>query len=504
MSGGRGPAVTREAVPGAARDGARCAPSPDLELAERALGHATGATQVTITRERSLTSRFARSTATQVTAVEDIEVEFLSVVDGHTAAASTNSLETDELAAAAARARAAAEAAARLSDRDGDYPGLPEPAAVRGTDGVTSDAVGAETVEVGAPGATAPPRDVEPGAHLDPAQAGGALSTAFAAAAAQGLEAFGIWTAGVVDTAIATTTGTRAAETVTDAHMRVICRNPDGRSGFASHTARSAADLDGRALTARAAAKVDRRDPIELPPGEYTVVLESEAVETLLDFLGRLAFNGLAHVEDRGALSGRLGTLVAAPCINLSDSPRYPSTLSRSFDAEGVPKAPLPLIQDGIAHRVVHDTRSAAKAGGDARSTGHALAAGGMPEGPWPTNLVLLGGGAADEAELVAPIERGLYVTRLWYVNTVRERETLVTGTTRDGTFLIEDGRIKAPVRDVRFTDSALRILATTELLSAAPRLCSEADFYGRRFAYGGICPALRAQGFRVTGATVA
>ena len=238
-------------------------------------------------------------------------------------------------------------------------------------------------------------------------------------------------------------------------------------------------------------------------PGEYPVVLEAEAVGTLLDFLASLAFNGLAHAQGRGALVDRLGTRVAAACINLADSPRYPSTLPRGFDAEGVPKAPIPLIQDGVAHRVVHDTRSAAQAGGAARSTGHALAAGGASDGPAPTNLVLLGGGCADEHELAAPIERGIYVTRLWYVNVVRERETLLTGTTRDGTFLIEDGRISAPLLDLRFTDSALRLLATTEALSATPRLVSEADLYNRRFAYGSVCPALRAQGFRVTGSTV-
>ena len=120
-----------------------------------------------------------------------------------------------------------------------------------------------------------------------------------------------------------------------------------------------------------------------------------------------------------------------------------------------------------------------------------------------PTNLVLIGGGAADEAELVAPIERGLYVTRFWYVNPVHEKQALLTGTTRDGTFLIEDGAHRPPVRDVRFTDSALRILDATEALTASQRLVSEADFYGRRFANGAVCPALRAAGFRITGQTV-
>jgi PmbA protein len=182
--------------------------------------------------------------------------------------------------------------------------------------------------------------------------------------------------------------------------------------------------------------------------------------------------------------------------------PSFPRTLARSFDADGVPKQAVPLIRDGVATAVVHDVRSAAVAGDGARSTGHAVEAGGSPEGAFPTNLVLLGGGAADEAALAAPIERGLYVTRLWYVNVVHERQALLTGMTRDGTFLIEDGRIGRPVTDVRFTDSVLRILHDTEELTAGQRLVSEGEFYGRRFANGVVCPALRARGFRVTGAT--
>ena len=117
--------------------------------------------------------------------------------------------------------------------------------------------------------------------------------------------------------------------------------------------------------------------------------------------------------------------------------------------------------------------------------------------------MIELGGGTRDEAELAAPIERGLYVTRFWYVNTVHEKQALLTGMTRDGTFLIEDGRISRPVRDVRFTDSALRILEATEALTSAQRLVCEGEFYGRRFASGTVCPALRANGFRITGQTV-
>jgi PmbA protein len=444
-----------------------------LDLAERALAFCDGDAQVTVTRERSLLSRFARSHPTQATAVDDLTVHVLILRDGQAGSAQTNLVDDDGLRAAASRAESAARAAAACGP--GDHPGLPAPAQYR-----THEGWDAAT------------------AQLDPAVAGTALEAAFATAADHELEAFGIWTAGEVETAIASSTGVRARDRVTDAYMKVICRDDAGRSGWGAAAGSSLAAIDPAAIAAEAVSKTPREDPVELGPGEYPVVLEPDAVGELLTFLGDLAFNGLAHAEGRGALEGRLGTRVAAPAINLADSPRFAHTLPRAFDLEGVPKAPLPLIQDGVAHRVTHDLRSAALAG--AASTGHALEPGGSPYGPGPTNLVLAGGGAADSAELAAPIERGIYVTRLWYVNTVHARQTLLTGTTRDGTYLIEDGRITRPVRDVRFTDSVLRILEATEALTMRQRLVSAADFYERRFASGVVCPALRAQGFRVTG----
>ena len=117
-----------------------------------------------------------------------------------------------------------------------------------------------------------------------------------------------------------------------------------------------------------------------------------------------------------------------------------------------------------MAAAVVHDRRSAALAG--TRSTGHALAPGGAPHGPRPLNLVLAGGGAPDADELCEPIERGIYVTRLWYANVVRPKETLITAVTRDGTFLIEDGAVTRPLRDLRLTDSRAR----RALARAGPR----------------------------------
>ena len=448
-----------------------------LDIAHHALALAGPDMQVTVVRERSLLSRFARSVPTQATEIDDTTVEILAVRQGHTASATTNRLDDDALRTAARRAEAGALASARSGP--GLHPGLAEPARVRGHGGFDDET-----------------------ALRRPEQAALALSEAFAVAAAHGLEAFGVWTVGAVRTAIASTTGLALDDHVTDAFMKVVCRDSAGRSGYAAGTAVAACDIDAEALARRAAAKVSGQPPAQLGPGSYPVVLEPEAVGLLLEFLGDLAFNGLAHAEGRGALSGRIGARVAAPAIDLADSTRVPRTLARTFDFEGVPKAPIALIEDGVAAAVVHDRHSAALAGDGARSTGHAIAPGGSPRGPAPTNFVLAGGGADDVTALAAPIERGIYVTRLWYVNTVREKETLLTGMTRDGTFLIEDGKVSRPLRDVRFTDSVLRLLAATEALTSWQRLVTEGEFYGRRFAHGVVCPALRAGGFRVTGAT--
>jgi predicted Zn-dependent protease len=448
-------------------------------LAERALGHTRGEAQVTVTRERSQLARFAASRPTQATEVDLVTVEVVAVREGHTAAATTTETDDDGLREVAARAAAAAQAAARSGS--GGYPGLPPPGAAprphEGWDAAT--------------------------AALQPERAGAAVGAVIGEAHGRGVEAAGIWTAGGVQTAIAASTGLRAQDAVTDAYMRVLCQRPDGRTGFAAQAASSAGALDPAAAARAAADKAQASDePGQLEPGEYPAVLDADAVATLLEFLGALAFNGLAHAEGRGALAGRLGASVASPAINLSDSPRYRTTLPRAIDAEGVAKSPLPLIQDGVAHAVVHDTRSAAIAG-TARSTGHALAPGGAPGGPVPTNLVLVGGGATGVRELAAPVERGIYVTRLWYVNTVHAKRTLLTGMTRDGTFLIEDGRLTRPLRDVRFTDSVLGLLARTQALDSRPRLCCEGEFYGRRFAHGVVCPAIRVAALRVTGSTL-
>jgi PmbA protein len=442
-----------------------------LELAGRAAALGGDDALAQVTHERSLLLRFAANRPTQATSIDDTTVEIAVVRDGHVGRAITNDVSDESLGDCARRARAAAGAAA-ASSGPGAHPGFA--------------ALGEVEAHNPAPG------------ELDPAHGGAALATAFEVAQRHGLDAHGIWSAAEEERAVAAKAGGAVAERTTDAFMKVICLAPGGRSGYTAATAPAAEMLKPELLAEIAASKAGAAgEPADLAPGEYPVVMEPHAVGELLDLLAATALNGLAHAEGRGALVDRLGERVAAPTINLADTPSFPATLGRAFDAEGTAKRPMPLIQDGVARNVVHDRRSAAAAG--AESTGHALAPGGAQHGPHPVNLVLAGGGVAGLEELCAPVERGIYVTRLWYSNVVRPKETLVTAVTRDGTFLIEDGRVTRPLRDLRLTDSIFAMLSRVQDLTARQELTSDGEFYGRRFAYGVVCPGVRLSEVRFT-----
>jgi predicted Zn-dependent protease len=413
-----------------------------IALAEHALTHAPGEGQTTVWWERQLSAGPAGAVTTEATTVEIAVLR-----DGRLGLATTTDVDDAGLERAAA-------GAARLAatGQEANHP-LPDPIPGRAHEGYDARAL-----------------------SLDPAAAGQAL------AAAAG--AWGTWRAAAARTAIASTKGVRAFEERSFGELRVRRHAAPGRSLELAATSVHPHDLDPAALADEAGRLLGSGDPADVTPGEYAVVLGPWAVA---EVLRRAA---LAFAGPRSPLAGKLGTQVAAPCINLSDSPRFAATLPRSYDAEGMPRQPLPLIQDGVAHRLVHDTRSAGLTG--AASTGHALEPGGAPIGPVPTNMVLAGGGCEDETDLVRGIERGVYVTRLWYTNAVRPRETLITGVTRDGTFLIEDGEITRPLADMRMTDSVLRVFDCADDLTARGGVASEGRFYGPRFATAVVCPAMR------------
>jgi predicted Zn-dependent protease len=166
------------------------------------------------------------------------------------------------------------------------------------------------------------------------------------------------------------------------------------------------------------------------------------------------------------------------------------------MDFEGAPKAPLTLIREGTLEQVAWDSTTARRLG--IKTTGHALPAP-NPHGPMPLNLVL-SPGTHTKSELVAQVERGLLITRFHYVNEVDPAKTLLTGMTRDGTFLIENGHVTAPVQDLRWVESIEGVLTRTRAIGDAVRLISEGPGYGIRFLTGSLMPALLVDDFEITG----
>lgn len=446
-----------------------------LELSKRALARARPGeqAQATVVAERSLLSRFSDSRPTQATALDDLTCELTIVSGGRAASATTNRTDDGALERLAQTARSAVEAASRRGQAS--HPGLAQPPQLRPA----------------RPGA-----DPET-AQLDPRAVAEAVEVIFEEAERHRVTCHGVCTSGEVTTAISSSTGVELAETTTDAFVKVTAQAERQRTGYASATAHALPDCDARAVCERAAAKAGVGAATEsLAGGRYPVVFEPAAVAELCDWLGRLAFNGLAYAEGRSALCGKLGSRVAGESIQLADSPAHPQTIARSFDFEATPKRELWLLEDGVAASVCHDRKTGWLAG--SQSTGHALAPGGAPYGAVPTNLCLSGQSEGSVADLCRPIEHGVYVTRLWYTNPVRPHETLITGLTRDGTFLIQDGVIGAPLADMRLTDSVLSIFSGAATLGGLPELVGEGEFYGRRFASGVLCPALRADAVRL------
>jgi predicted Zn-dependent protease len=225
--------------------------------------------------------------------------------------------------------------------------------------------------------------------------------------------------------------------------------------------------------------------PIE--PGVYEVVLEEYAVAEMLEFMSFMGFSALAAQEERSFM--RLGEPITGQEVSIWDDGLDRTGLPASFDFEGVPKQRVDLITRGVASGLVYDMQSATRAG--RKSTGHGLPAPNT-EGPFAVNLFMQPGTAA-KAELASGIKRGIWVTRFWYVRIVAPKASIITGMTREGTFLIENGRITRPVKDLRFTQSILEALQGTEAMSRSTKL-QIGEFIG-----ASRVPAIRLKAFTFT-----
>jgi len=437
-----------------------------LEVAEAAIA-AEGAddAEALVIREAGGLTRFASSRIHQSTWREDVSVRLRLVVDGNRVGTAT--VHDTQPAAVATAARRAAEVA-RTMPPDPGYPGMPGPAAY----------------------ATAARWD-EATAATDPATRAGLVAGVVRRLPA-GVTAAGACETRELEVAVANLRGVRALGASTAASFSILADAGSG-TGWAEGAEPCLADLDVAALGERAARKaVDAREPRELPPGAYQVVLEPAAVATLVQFLGWLGFGAKAYDEGRSFLVGRLGQRVCSPLVTIVDDALAADTIGVGFDFEGVPKRRVTLIEEGVAASLVYDYRAARQHG--VEPTGHGLPAP-SAEGAYPMHLAMLPGDT-PQSELVAGVERGLLVTRFHYTNLVNLMETTITGMTRDGTFWVEDGRVRGAVRNLRFTQSILGALSAVQAVGTETELASE-DGYGAARA-----PALAIDRFNFSSAT--
>lgn len=319
---------------------------------------------------------------------------------------------------------------------------------------------------------------------------------------AQGLgvdKAFGSLEATTTSVTVANSLGIRAHDEMTLGHLTVTAikeRDGESGSGWGEELHTDITLLDHETAAMLAAEKAARSlNGKSVDPGEYTVVLEDYAVANMVQFLTYLSFGALPYREGRSCVSGRLGESVTGPAISLWDEGARAEGMPMAFDAEGVPKAKVSLLREGVAEGVVYDSYEAGKAG--EVSTGHALPS---PNGvgPLAVNPFLATGDSSLE-EMVAETKRGLYVTRFHYVNPVDPRKAVLTGMTRDGTFLIQDGELAGAVKNLRFTQGVLEAFQEVSLLGADARPHRYSSWLGMGAT---TVPAVRVDRFRFTGTT--
>jgi predicted Zn-dependent protease len=432
-----------------------------LEICDLALGASTAEqTEVNLMASDSGLTRFANNHIHQSVAEVDTEVHVRAALGRKVGVASTNDTSAEGLRDVAQRACALAEAASP----DEHFPGLPtpgeQPAPVQGA---------AETAAFG------------------PDERARAVGRCIDVAKEHGQTAAGACSADVLAHAVSNSLGLRTFEESTVAHMRMVFSGEDS-SGYAEAWAEDSSEITPSALAASAASKCARSaEPGSVDPGRWDVILEPPAVADAVFYLALYSFNAQAFLEGRSPIRGRLGEQVCGENITLVDDSLDPRGIRRGFDFEGVPRQRVELITDGIAKGLVHDSSTAARRGTE--TTGHAMPPG-STWGPVPMNLFLSPGRSSVD-EMIADTERGLLVTRFHYTNMLNPSQGVLTGMTRDGTFLVEGGEVVGGVRNLRFTENLLEALSRVDMIGS--------DGWLDQHAWA---PALRVRDFRFSGAT--
>ncbi len=355
------------------------------------------------------------------------------------------------------------------------------------------------------PSGARPSRFAQTTARATPEERATWLQPVLAAVRAAGLVSAGMLETRAASVAMATTRGCARAHDGTFSVFKVWALETPGAGGAAGYGGFAHRDVMALPLEAETARAIrvcrDSHAPASLDAGSYDVVMEPEAVAELLEWLSSISFGAPEVEQGTSPMAGRIGQSITGEGVNLVEDPLSDDAalgFGAPFDREGTWRSRVPLVEKGVARAVLYDRTWASRL--KAASTGSALLpAMGQAGGVGPTALTMGGGSAASTEELLAGVDRGLYVCRLHYVNgLVEPRRAVMTGLTRDGCFLVEHGRITRPVGNLRFTDSFLEGLSRCDAMTAARKAIP--TWWSDDGAL--VAPAIRMRAWRFNGAS--
>jgi len=402
-------------------------------------------TEVDVSAGTDALTRFANNTIHQNVAEQTLDISVRAVVDGRTARATTNKTDDESL-------RRVVASAISLARNEPENPDL-------------LPMLGKQKYQKVS-------RFFSATANTTPEDRAKAVARVCKMAEKKRQTTAGIFASGGSQSVMANSKGLFADYEQTRAEFSVTMLEKNS-SGWAKANSPDVRKIDPDELAESASQKAAQsREPREIEPGHYTTILPPAAVLDLVGFLF-YDFAGTAALDKRSCFTGRIGKKVLGENITLWDDAYHPLQTGPPHDGEGLPRQKVLLVDRGVVKNLVYSRATAKKM--KAKPTGHGFS---LPNeyGEAPMNLVFAGGDKSTD-EMIRTTERGVLVTRLWYIREVDPYEKILTGMTRDGTFLIEDGKIAGGIRNFRFNQSIIEMLSDVEALGPAVRAAGEESF---------------------------
>jgi predicted Zn-dependent protease len=442
--------------------------------------------EVHISGGRFALTRFANNTIHQNVEEENHTVSVRTVFGGRTARATTNKFDDESLR----RVVQSSEALAKVQHPDPDLLPLPD----------SHEAAGSP--DDGLQAAPVPSRHFAATAAITPQLRADGVRKIVEVAQKHKLTTAGIFSSSESVEGIFNSRGLSKwhAQTLAEVSITMLCADS---SGWQKVNSPDVANLDPLRMAEVAAKKArESAHPAEIAAGKYTVILEPSAA---LDIVGFMFwdYSGMAILDQRSFLTGRIGSKLFGENITIWDDVAHPLQSGSPFDGEGMRRMRVPLVENGVVKRVVYARATAERMkhsehedkAGPIAPTGHGFA---LPNemGEMPFNIVFATSSNPQTLEqMIASTERGVLVTRLWYIREVEPYEKMVTGMTRDGIFLVENGQVKRGIRNFRFNESLIHMLSNVDAMSHPRRACGEESF-------DMVVPAMKIRDFNFTEVT--